>query len=357
MAGLLSAAATAAAPAPAAAPVRVVLGTMTFAGQTDKESALRMVRKFAASPLSLTTPELDSARMYCGGQTEELLGEVLAELGTAKDSEEGEPPCAVATKANPFMDNTLTAEGVTAQLDATLRALQPAGSVDVFYLHAPDAAVAIEETLEAVQAAFEARKFKRFALSNFTAWETVWVHNNMKGKGWVVPVIYQGMMNAITRRVEDELFPALRRLGMSFYAYNPLAGGMLTGKHSRVSAKESGRFNGETIWGKIYQQRFMQEKQFDALEGILPACEAAGIPPAEGALRWMMHHSPLDGGKGDAVIIGASKMGHFEQNLAALAKGPLPASVVAAYDQGWEMCRGCAPNFSRGFSGGGASYL
>jgi aryl-alcohol dehydrogenase-like predicted oxidoreductase len=155
MAGLLSAAATAAAPASAAAPVRVVLGTMTFAGQTDKESALRMVRKFAASPLSLTTPELDSARMYCGGQTEELLGEVLAELGTEKDSEDGEPPCAVATKANPFMDNTLTAEGVTAQLDATLRALQPAGSVDVFYLHAPDAAVAIEETLEAVQAAFE----------------------------------------------------------------------------------------------------------------------------------------------------------------------------------------------------------
>lgn len=335
---------------PSEAPVRVVLGTMTFAGQTDKDSAMQMIRAFADSPLSKAAPELDSARMYGGGKTEELIGELMAE--NAEDFS----ACALATKANPFMDNTLTAEGTTAQLDATLGALKT-NAVDVFYLHAPDAAVAIEETLQAVQDAFEAGKFKRFAVSNFTAWETVWVHNYMKSKGWVVPVIYQGMMNAITRRVEDDLFPALRRLGMAFYAYNPLAGGMLTGKHTRESAKESGRFNGGTVWGKIYQQRFMQQKQFDALETIMPACEAAGIPAAEAALRWMMHHSPLDGTKGDAVIIGASKMGHFEQNLAALAKGPLPASVVAAYDQGWDMCRDCAPNFSRGYSGGGASYL
>ena len=228
---------------------------------------------------------------------------------------------------------------------------------DVFYLHAPDAAVPVEETLQAVQAAFEAGKFRRFALSNFTAWETVWIHNYMTSKGWIAPSIYQGMMNAITRRVADELFPALRRLGMSFYAYNPLAGGMLTGKHTRDSAKVDGRFNGGTVWGKVYQQRFMQEKQFDALDVILPACAAAGIPPAEAALRWAMHHSPLDGAKGDAVMIGASKLAYFEQNMAALAKGPLPAEVVAAYDQGWETCRAVAPNFSRGYSGGGSSYL
>lgn len=330
--------------------VRVVLGTMTFGGQTEKQDAAAMVRAFVESPLSLTAPELDSARMYGGGKTEEIIGEILVESGDDLSQ------CAVATKANPFLDNTLTAAGTKGQLDASLVALQ-ATTCDVFYLHAPDAAVPIEETLQAVQTAFEAGKFKRFALSNFTAWETVWVHNYMRSKGWVVPVIYQGMMNAITRRVEDELFPALRRLGMSFYAYNPLAGGMLTGKHTRSSAKESGRFNGGTVWGKIYQQRFMQEKQFDALENILPACEAAEIPPAEAALRWMMHHSPLDGAKGDAVIIGASKMQHFQQNLAALAKGPLPDAVVTAFDQGWDMCRAVAPNYSRGFSGGGSSYL
>ena len=94
MSALLSAAAGGAAPA-SAAPVRVVLGTMTFAGQTDKESALRMVRAFAVSPLSLGAPELDSARMYAGGKTEELIGEVLAEHGDDADLRR----CAVASKA------------------------------------------------------------------------------------------------------------------------------------------------------------------------------------------------------------------------------------------------------------------
>lgn len=323
---------------------------MTFSGQTSKENALKMVRAFVSSPLSLDNPELDSARMYGGGTTEELIGDILEENPDLRKA------CVVATKANPFLGSTLTADGTKSQLEATLSALK-SKSCDVFYLHAPDAGVQIEETLTAVQEAFEAGKFKRFALSNFTAWETVWIHNYMSNKGWVVPVIYQGMMNAITRRVEQELFPALRRLGMSFYAYNPLAGGMLTGKHTRDSPKTEGRFNGNTKWGSIYQQRFMQEKQFEALDGILPACEAAGIPPAEAALRWMIHHSPLDGAKGDAVIIGASKVGHFEENMNALAKGPLPEEIVSACDKGWEICRGVAPNFSRGYSGGGAAYL
>ena len=130
---------------PSEAPVRVVLGTMTFAGQTDKDSAMQMIRAFADSPLSKAAPELDSARMYGGGKTEELIGELMAE--NAEDFS----ACALATKANPFMDNTLTAEGTTAQLDATLGALKT-NAVDVFYLHAPDAAVAIEETLQAVHA-------------------------------------------------------------------------------------------------------------------------------------------------------------------------------------------------------------
>ena len=348
-----AAAAAAASKSPARGLPRVVLGTMTFSGQTPKADALRMCDAFARHPLARAGTawcELDSARMYGGGATETLLGEILAEREDLRGA------CRVASKANPFMGATLTREGTASQLDASLAALR-ADACDVFYLHAPDAAVPAEQTLQAVQAAYEAGKFRRFALSNFTAWETVWIHNYMTGKGWVVPTIYQGMMNAITRRVADELFPALRRLGMSFYAYNPLAGGMLTGKHSRDSAKADGHFNGATVWGKVYQQRFMQEKQFEALDLILPACAAAEIPPAEAALRWAMHHSPLDGAKGDAVIIGASKMTYFEQNMASLAKGPLPAEVVTAYDQGWETCRGVAPNFSRGYSGGGSSYL
>ena len=127
---------------------------------------------------------------------------------------------------------------------------------------------------------------------------------------------------------------------------------MLTGKHQRGADAGDGRFNGETPWGKIYQQRFMQEKQFEAMDLILQACAASGdIPPAEAALRWMMYHSGLSGARGDAIIIGASKVEHFDANMSALAAGPLPQEVVDAYDKGWELCRPVAPAYSRGYSG------
>lgn len=304
-----------------------------------------MLRAFVASPLSKENPEIDSARMYCAGKTEYLLGEILTEDPTLLSS------MSLATKVNPFFSSSLLPDDVQEQCDATLAALQGA-PVDVFYLHAPDANVEIEDTLTKVQELYEAGKFKRFALSNYTAWETVWIHNFMSSKGWVVPCIYQGMMNGITRKTNEEILPALKRLNMSFYAYNPLAGGMLTGKHQRGADAGDGRFNGETPWGKIYQQRFMQEKQFEAMDLILQACAASGdIPPAEAALRWMMYHSGLSGARGDAIIIGASKVEHFDANMSALAAGPLPQEVVDAYDKGWELCRPVAPAYSRGYSG------
>ena len=329
---------------------RIILGTMTFAGQTNKASAVTMVERFIASPLSGTNgmmPHLDSARMYGGGNTENMIGEMLSEDPTLAER------CTIATKANPFLHFTLTAEGVQGQCEATLAALQ-SPAVDLFYLHAPDPDVTVEETLQAVQTLFEAGKFKRFALSNYTAWETVWIHNYMTNKGWVVPTVYQGMMNAITRKTNEDLLPALRRLGMSFYAYNPLAGGMLTGKHIRGADTGSGRFTNDQVWGKIYQGRFMQEKQFDAMDIIRAACEANNVSPAEAALRWMMHHSGLSGEHGDGVIIGASKLEYFDANMNALAKGPLPEGMVAAYDEGWTLCREIAPEFQRGVSGSGA---
>ena len=83
------------------------------------------------------------------------------------------------------------------------------------------------------------KKFKYFGLSNYPAWEVVYIWSYCKSRGWVLPSVYQGMYNPITREVERELIPALRKLGMSFYAYNPLCGGLLTGKHNFESVESS----------------------------------------------------------------------------------------------------------------------
>ena len=301
---------------------RVILGTMTFSGQTNKADATTMLKAFARSPLATpgaTLAQIDSARMYGAGKTEALIGEILAE------DEELRSLIHVASKAHPFMGSVLSTASVNEQANGSLASLQ-AESVDLWYLHGPCAKTPIEETLAAVQSLFEAGKFARFGLSNFTAWETVWIHGYMEKKGWVVPQVYQGMLNVTTRAVVSALFPALRRLGMKFNAYNPLAGGMLTvsgapraasspcsplpaaprsravassssrpptvprlprcrdaqGKYSREQVVDTGRFEGATPWGKIYQQRFMQPLQFDAVDILRSACAEASIPMHEG---------------------------------------------------------------------------
>ena len=157
----------------------------------------------------------------------------------------------------------------------------------------------------------------------------------------------------MTRTVETELFPCLRRLGMAFYAYNPLAGGMLSGKHSRDSkdSRRGGRFRDDTKWGKIYQERFMSDAHFTGMGIIRKACEKENVSCVNAALRWMKHHSKLS--DGDGIIIGASKMEHFSANVSALDEGKLPDSVVQAYEKAWKLIEDAhaVPKFSRGYSG------
>ena len=112
--------------------------------------------------------QIDSARMYVGGKTEELLGDVM-------EKEKSLANLRVASKANPWYGD-LSRVGVRKQLEDTLKALK-SECVDVFYLHGPDAKHDIRETLDEVQKMYEEKKFERFALSNFTAWETMYIHN------------------------------------------------------------------------------------------------------------------------------------------------------------------------------------
>lgn len=228
---------------------------------------------------------------------------------------------------------------------------------------------------------------RSFGLSNFTAWETVYIFEYMKARGWVTPSVYQGMLNGITRSVVTELLPALRRLGMGFYAvrrarrgppgacaaglltrrsppvflprvpfrqYNPLAGGMLTGKYKRVEdGMVAGRFTGlgDEKYGETYRNRFMLPEHFEAVELISAACAAEAIEPADASLRWLMHHSGLAAELGDGVIVGASSLGHFDANMASLRGDPLPAAVVDAFDRGWDICRPVVAGYARGVSG------
>lgn len=331
--------------------VKTILGTMTFGWSyastaCDDETCKAMTRTF----VDAGHDELDTALAYAGGETEKILGRILsADEGALRKR------VVVDTKANPWPGGKMTSSAGRGGLAPGELRKQVERSVEslagtkcrVLYLHAPDADTKLEDALRECDAMRREGMFEELGLSNFSAWETVKAHELSEKHGWKRPSIYQGMYNCLTRNVEPELIPALKATNMRFVAYNPLCGGLLTGKYKNrdVSSVSGGRFDGNDM----YTSRFWLDCYHDAVDEIVRACERRGVSPADAALRWLYNHSELDGSKGDAVIIGASSVSQLESNLASAARSdPLPDEIVDAMDAGWERCRAASAPYFRG---------
>jgi len=230
--------------------------------------------------------ELDTAIAYAGGNTEEILGRIFARMPKERLAK-----LSVATKANPWGEKMasvageggLRAEKFRAQVGKSLTALDPK-NIDILYLHAPDSETTLYDVLETAQGLYRSGAFKTLGLSNMSAWEVVRAHAICKENQWVLPTIYQGMYNPLTRQVEPELIPALKSLNMRFVAYNPLAGGLLTGKHEKLlnassSGDDEGIKAGRFKNNEMYKARFWNEAYFEAVEVIKKAAEEEGITP------------------------------------------------------------------------------
>ncbi|CAM9475110.1 unnamed protein product, partial [Sphacelaria rigidula] len=321
--------------------VSAVLGTMSIPGQLDIAGARESLEYFLDAGFDM----VDSAIIYQGGKTEMALGEI------------GMEKFRVAAKANPWYKDPethdffqpthgLRPDLVKEQLRHSLKTLG-IKSVDLFYLHAPDHNSPIVDTLRAVHELRVEGMFKDWGVSNYSAWETVDIWHICKAHGWQPPSVYQGMYNAITREVERELLPALKHLGMKFYAYNPLAGGILTGKHSFEKPPSEGRFDGSTLWGSIYKGRYWHKTIFDAIDKLKELCAKHGTTMVSASIRWMNHHSALSGECRDAVIICGSSVSQLKADIdACVDQTPLPQEMVEGFDQAWEACKPlCASYF------------
>ena len=132
--------------------------------------------------------------------------------------------------------------------------------------------------------------------------------------------------------------------------YNPIAGGILSGKYSAASLKkapEQGRFSDEApTMGSRYRERYFNEPVFAALSIIEPVVKKHDLTMPETAFRWCAHHSALDvQGGDDGIIIGVSSQAQLEQNLTDLEKGPLPDEVLKALDEAWSVSKATTPNY------------
>jgi aflatoxin B1 aldehyde reductase len=238
---------------------------------------------------------------------------------------------------------SLSAVDVRNGLMRSLKALNTK-SINMFYLHGPDRKTPLEVTLAEVDKLHKEGYFTRFGISNFMSWEVASICEICRNNNWIQPTVYQGIYNALARGVETELVPCLRFYGIALYAFQPLAGGFLTGKYQRNMEKyEAGsRFDPDRQQGKLHQGRYFNDAFFNALDLIKPAADKHGLKDPEIALRWLANHSVLDPAKGDAVIIGASSAKQLEQNLVDLESGPLPEDVVEAVAAAWLETKGVA---------------
>lgn len=308
---------------------RVCFGTMTFGGQTDQATADQMV----AMCLDRGVNFFDTANSYNQGQSEVILGKALKGR-----RDRVVLASKVANKVGPGPDQVgLSAAAITRAIEESLRRLQT-DYLDIYYLHHPDRTVPLEESLGAIDRLVREGKVRQIGASNYAAWQMcrmLWLADQKKFR----PVgVTQPMYNLLARGIEQEFLPMCREFGITTVVYNPLAGGMLTGKQKFEAPLTGTRFDKN----QSYLDRYWHEANFTALQELDQVAKKAGRSLVSLALNWVLHHSPAN-----CVILGASRLAQLEENLDAIAEGALPAEAVAECDRLWGRLRGSSPKYNR----------
>jgi 1-deoxyxylulose-5-phosphate synthase len=306
---------------------RACLGTMTFGGQTNVTESGHILDH----ALDVGVNFIDTANSYTGGQSESILGELLSQNGRRDRT-------IIATKVfnhvtgDPAEDRGLGRANLAKSVEASLRRLQT-DTIDLLYLHCPDRSVPIEETLRAVDALVKAGKVRHLGMSNYASWQMADARHTAITHDLVQPAVTQIPYNIITRAVDEECAEFVATHGFGVTVYNPIAAGLLTGKH-RVGAPETDtRFQ----QSEVYYERYWHPGNFRAVERLSEIAQDLGISLIEMAMRWV-YSQPIV----DSVIIGASRPAQIEQSL-AVPDEPLDATTLKMCDAIWADLRG--PHF------------
>ena len=308
---------------------RACFGAMTFGGQTDEPTAARMIDICLDHGINF----FDTANAYNKGQSEVILGKIL------KGRRNG---LIVASKVGMKTGETagaspLSSKSILANIDATLARLET-DYLDIYYFHLPDYEAPLEESLEAMHQVVKAGKVRYAGTSNFAAWQAeqaLWISEK---KGYTAPYLSQPMYNLLARGIEQEWIPFCKAFDIPMIVYNPLAGGLLTGKQNRERPLTGTRFDAN----QMYLDRYWHPAYFDAVDELTAIAQKAGRSVIDMALNWLLFHTPTD-----CVLLGASKIPQLEQNLEVFERGPLDAETVAACDRVWQNLRGVTPKYNR----------
>lgn len=208
----------------------------------------------------------------------------------------------------------------------------------MYFLHGPDVDVPFSEQMDAIQQFYLGGHFEEFGLSNFTREQTMEIYDYAKSKGYVLPTRYQGGYSLADRLSETELFPTLRKLGISLQAYSPMSMGFLA-KTPEYIEKGLGMWTRDNFFGRQLQASWNHPEFMELLRQFEKLSSETGLSRANLAYRWVRYHSALDGELGDEMIVGATDAAQVEDALALLAQGPLDPAIVRRIDDMWEVVK------------------
>ena len=284
-----------------------------------------MAPKFISGDINLIDPDelhstlqanginrIDTAARYRDGESEKKIGRSgLAQTFTIDTKVLFQPPG----------DHTLTADAIEKSLTNSLAVLG-VDRVNVLYCHAPDHTTPIAEQAAAFDAQFRRGRFAKLGVSNFSV-DILAEWLRIAGeKGYVKPSVFEGQYNLLCRGHEKDMFPFLRKNGIQFAAYSPLAGGFLLGNFTADGVQGGSRFAASALYKGWYDHPTMHE----AIVKLRAIANRAGLGMDELSLRWVAHHSILN--NDDVIIVGGSKVSQIESSCRKAAKGPLPEDVV-----------------------------
>ncbi|MGB8414807.1 aldo/keto reductase [Paraburkholderia sp.] len=305
---------------------RLCLGTMTFGLQTEEDVSRRILDTAADAGVNF----IDTANVYplgggenIAGRTEEIIGRWLK---GKRDR------FILATKAVGKMGPSAWDQGASRKhlLDAIDASLRRLGTdyVDLYQLHSDDANTPLDETLEALDVIVRSGKARYIGVSNFLAYRLA----RALGRADVLRVArfvsVQPRYNLLFRQIERELLPLAAEEQLAVMPYNPLAGGLLTGKHRVDAAPTSGRFT-ETVGkaGAMYQERYWHQREFDTIEKLKAIATPTGESLTRVSLAWVLANPLIT-----SAIIGASRAEQLSDTLAA-SELVLDAQVKAQLDE------------------------
>jgi 1-deoxyxylulose-5-phosphate synthase len=309
---------------------RLSFGTMPFGSQADEAASCRLADRCLDAGINF----FDTANMYNQGKAETILGKALQKC---------RQKVILATKVRCQMtsapeESGLSRAAIRKALDASLKRLGT-DYVDIYYLHWPDYAVPIEETLAALDEAVRAGKVRYPAVSNYAAWQVCEILWTCEKNRFKPPYISQPMYNLLARGIEEEYLPFCKQFGVAVIPYNPLAGGLLTGKHARAAGPISGtRFDNNPL----YLGRYWHADYFDAVEELRAIARETGKTLVELSLQWLLGLPQVD-----SIILGASRLEQLEENLKACESGSLDDATRARCDEVWKRLRGITPKYNR----------